>query len=172
MIKEVNDYIVREYHTLLSIANKMTKNDTFAGDLLNDVLLQIYERKGDIKLNKYDDNTIKYYIVAIMRINWFSKTSPFYRKIRRESTLYNEITILHELAEPDDKVNEHQLMDIMEQEWTELDWFRKNLFERYMVMGSLKKVSKSTTIPLTSVARYVNSAKEEIKFNVFKKINK
>jgi hypothetical protein len=107
-----------------------------------------------------------------MRINWFSKTSPFYRKIRRESTLYNEITILHELAEPDDKVNEHQLMDIIEQEWTELDWFRKNLFERYMVMGSLKKVSKSTTIPLTSVGRYVNSAKEEIKFNVFKKINK
>ena len=171
MIKEINNYITREYNTLLKIANKMTKNDTYAGDLLNDVLLQIYER-DNVKLNRLDDNTIKYYIVAIMRINWFSKTSPFYRKIRKESTLYNEITLVGELAEPDDKVDEHQLMDIVEQEWAELDFFRKEIFRRYMIMGSLKKVSKSTTIPLTSIARYVNTAKADIKHNVFKKINK
>jgi hypothetical protein len=59
----------------------------------------------------------------------------------------------------------------MEEEWAELDWFRKKIFEKYMVMGSLKRVSKDTTIPLTSVARYVNTAKEDIKHNIFKKMN-
>lgn len=171
MKPEINNYITREYYNLLKIANKMTKNDYWAGDLLNDVLLQIYER-GDIHLNKLDDNTIKYYIVAIMRTNWFSNTSPFYRKVRRESTLYNEISLVNEIPDEDNGLNSHEMLELMEQEWAELDWFRKNVFERYMVMGSLKKVSKSTSIPLTSIARYVNTAKSDIKHNVFKKINK
>jgi hypothetical protein len=74
------------------------------------------------------------------------------------------------IAYPDDDLNQHEMMELMEQEWTELDWFRKNIFERYLTMGSLKKVSKNTTIPLTSVSRYINSAKTEIKHNVFKKM--
>lgn len=171
MKSEINNYITREYYNLLKIANKMTKNDAFAGDLLNDVLLQIYER-DDIKLTKLDDNTIKYYIVAIMRTNWFSKTSPFYRKVRRESTLYNEINLINEIADEDNGLNTHEMIELMEQEWAELDWFRKNIFERYMVRGSLKKVSKDTLIPLTSIARYVKTAKSDIRQSVFKKINK
>jgi hypothetical protein len=170
MIKEFNNYITREYNTLLNISNKMTKNDSYAGDLLNDVLVQIYD-KPVLKLRTLDDNSIKYYIVAIMRINWFSKTSPFYRKVKRESGLYNELSLVKEIVQQEDSLEEHKLMDLMEEEWAELDWFRKKIFEKYMVMGSLKRVSKDTTIPLTSVARYVNTAKEDIKHNIFKKMN-
>jgi len=169
MIKEFNNYITREYNTLLNISNKMTKNDSYAGDLLNDVLLQIYD-KPVLKLRTLDDNSIKYYIVAIMRINWFSKTSPFFRKVKRESGLYNELSLVKEIVQQEDSLEEHKLMDLMEEEWAELDWFRKKIFEKYMVMGSLKRVSKDTTIPLTSVARYVNTAKQDIKHNIFKKM--
>ena len=169
MIKEFNNYITREYNTLLNISNKMTKNDSYAGDLLNYVLLQIYD-KPVLKLRTLDDNSIKYYIVAIMRINWFSKTSPFFRKVKRESGLYNELSLVKEIVQHEDSLEEHKLMDLMEEEWAELDWFRKKIFEKYMVMGSLKRVSKDTTIPLTSVARYVNTAKQDIKHNIFKKM--
>jgi hypothetical protein len=149
----------------------MTKNSDWAGDLLNDVLLQIYD-KGEVKLTKLDDNSIKYYIVAIMRINWFSKTSPFYRKVKRESTLYNEITQMTEIVDKESGFDSHELVTFMEESWADLDWFRKNIFERYMIRGSLKKVSKDTTIPLTSIARYVNTAKADIKQSVFRKMNK
>ena len=169
MIKEFNNYITREYNTLLKISNKMTNNDSYAGDLLNDVLLQIYD-KPVLKLRTLDDNSIKYYIVAIMKINWFSKTSPFFRKVKRESQLYNELSLVKEIVQQEDSLEEHKLMDLMEEEWAELDYFRKIIFEKYMVMGSLKRVSKDTTIPLTSVARYVNTAKEDIKHNIFKKM--
>jgi hypothetical protein len=169
MIKEFNDYITREYYTLLNIANKMTKGDSYAGDLLNDVLVQIYD-KPQLKLRTIDDNSIKYYIVAIMRINWFSKTSPFYRKIRRESSMYNELELVKEIVQQDDNLDDHKLIDLMEEEWAELDWFRKKIFEKYMIMGSLKRVSKDTSIPLTSIARYVNTAKEDIKHSIFKKM--
>ena len=170
MTPEINDYITRNYYELLKICNKITKNDTWAGDLLNDVLLQLYEKK-EINLKKLDDNNIKYYIVKCLTINWHSKTSPFYRKVKKESTLYNELFEVMDKAVEDDIFNTHKLLDIMEMEWTEVNWFNKIIFTKYLTMGSLKKVSVDTTIHLTSIARYVNETKATVKHNTFKRFN-
>ena len=170
MKPEINDYITKNYYELLNICNKITKNDTWAGDLLNDVLLQLYE-KNEINLKKLDDNSIKYYIVKCLTINWYSKTSPFYRKVRKESTLYNELFEVMDKPTDDDIFNTHKLLDIMEMEWTEVNWFNKIIFTKYITMGSLKKVSNDTTIPITSIARYVNETKAIVKQNTFKRFN-
>ena len=167
---EIERYISKNYYELLNICNKITKYDTFAGDLLNDVLLQLYDKK-EINLNKLDDNSIKYYIVKCLTINWYSKTSPFYRKVRRESTLYNELFEVTNLIDTDDVFKEHHILEIIETEFTEMNWFHKIIFEKYMVLGSLKKVSTDTKIPLTSIARYVKETKQVIKHNTFKKLN-
>jgi hypothetical protein len=168
---EIERYITKNYYELLNISNKITKHDTFAGDLLNDVLLQLYDKK-EINLNKLDDNSIKYYIVKCLTINWYSKTSPFYRKVRRESTLYNELFEVTNLIDTDDVFKEHHILEIIETEFTEMNWFHKIIFEKWMVLGSLKKVSTDTKIPLTSIARYVKETKQVIKQNTFKKMNK
>lgn len=168
---EIERYISKNYYELLNICNKITKYDTFAGDLLNDVLLQLYDKK-EINLNKLDDNNIKYYIVKCLTINWYSKTSPFYRKVRRESTLYNELFEVSNLIDTDDVFKEHHILEIIETEFTEINWFHKIIFEKYMVLGSLKKVSLDTKIPLTSIQRYIKETKQVIKQNTFKKMNK
>jgi hypothetical protein len=170
MKPEINNFITKNYYELLKISNKITKNDTWAGDLLNDVLLQLYEKK-EIKLKKLDDNSIKYYIVKCLTINWHSKTSPFYRKVKKESTLYNELFEVMDKATDDDIFQTHKLLDIMEMEWSEVNWFNKIIFSKYLTMGSLKKVSTDTTIPITSIARYVNETKAIVKYNTFKRFN-
>lgn len=170
MKPEINNYITRNYYELLEICNKITKHNTLAGDLLNDVILQLYDR-DNIKLNKLDDNSIKYYIIKCLTINWYSKTSPFYRKVRRESTLYNELFEVANLIDSEDIFTEHSMMEIVETEFTEMDWFHKIIFNKYLTLGSLKKVSVDTRIPLTSIARYVKETKTTIKQNTFKKLN-
>lgn len=167
---EIENYITKHYYELLEVCNKITKKDAFAGDLLNDVLLQLYDKK-EIKINKLDDNSIKYYIIRCLTINWYSKTSPFYRKIRMESMKYSELFEVNNLVDDDTIVPIHEMMEIMETEWTELNWFHKIIFEKYLTLGSLKKVSVDTRIPLTSVARYVKETKTLIRENTFKKIN-
>ena len=87
MVKEIEQYITKNYYQLLKIAKTITKNNQLSQDLLHEVIVQLYE-KNEIILRKYEDNQIKYYIVSIMRINWYSKTSPFYYKIRKESSTY------------------------------------------------------------------------------------
>jgi hypothetical protein len=168
---EIERYIAKNYYELLNICNKITKHDTFAGDLLNDVILQLYDR-DNINLNKLDDNSIKYYIVKCLTINWYSKTSPFYRKVRRESSLYNELFDVANMVDDNDLFTEHHIMELVETEFTELNIFNKIVFEKYMVLGSLKKVSTDTRIPLTSIARYVKETKQIIKQNTFRKLNK
>ena len=62
-------------------------------------------------------------------------------------------------------------MEIVETEFTEMNWFHKIIFEKYLTLGSLKKVSVDTRIPLTSVARYVKETRQVIKLNTFRKLN-
>jgi hypothetical protein len=54
------------------------------------------------------------------------------------------------------------ILCILEDGWADLDWFHKSLFEMYMCLGSMNKVSKKTKIPLSSIRRYIKESKLEI----------
>jgi RNA polymerase sigma factor (sigma-70 family) len=171
MNKQIEKYITTNYYELLAIAKKITKNHELTGDLLHEIILQLYN-KSDIILQEYSNDQIKYYIVSIIRINWHSNTSPFYYKIRKESSRYVNIEEIFDLADETQlDFEKQQLFDILEQSWCELDWFRKSLFEMYLTLGSMKKVSKQTRIPLSSISRYLKESKEQIKNNIFIKTN-
>lgn len=164
---ELERYITKNYYELKKICDRITKNKNWSQDLLHEVLLQLLQRKE--YRGKLDDNSLKYYIIRCLVLNWHSKTSPFFRKVKRESTLYVELyDFIDEPINNDE--NEHKILELIENEWTELNWFYKLVFEKWMVLGSLKKVSVDTKIPLTSIARYVKETKQNIIINTFRKL--
>jgi hypothetical protein len=67
---------------------------------------------------------------------------------------------------------DEQLFQLLEEQYCELDWFRKSLLDLYLSLNSLKAVSRKTTIPLTSISRYIKEGKEQIKANVITKLNR
>jgi RNA polymerase sigma factor (sigma-70 family) len=171
MNKEIERYITTNYYELLGITKKITKNHELTNDLFHEVILQLYN-KNNIVLQEYSNEQMKYYIVSVIRINWHSKTSPFYYKIRKETSRYTNIDEIYDLVDDTQLEFEKQhLFDILEQSWCELDWFRKSLFEMYMTLGSMKKVSKQTRIPISSISRYLKESKELIKSNIYTKTN-
>lgn len=170
MNKEIEQYITHNYYQLLKIAKTITKGHDLSQDLLQEVIIQLYDKK-EIVLKTYDDNSIKYYITAVMRINWNSQTSPFYYRVRKESSKYQELTEVHNIVDDQDYFEKQIIFDILEQSWCELDWFHKSLFEWYMTLGSLKKVSIKTNIPLASIGKYIKEAKIEMKTEVLNKLN-
>lgn len=170
MNKLIECYITRNYYQLLSIAKRITKNNQLSNDLLHEVLLQLYD-KDDIILKSYDDNSIKYYITAIMRINYYSKTSPFFYKIRRERVLMNvDINECFNMEYEQENFEVQNIFDILEESFSELNWFHKSLMEMYLTLGSMKKVSAKTNIPITSISRYIKEAKRQVKQDVNNKI--
>jgi hypothetical protein len=104
-------------------------------------------------------------------MSWCYPTSPFYKKYKKDNNNFVELNEAIQMVSEEFESDRHKLMDIIENEWTELDWFNKIIFEKYMVMGSLKKVSLDTTIPLTSIADYVRNTKQTIKKNTIYRFN-
>ena len=171
MNKIIESYITRNYYELLNIAKKITRNHDLSQDLLHEVILQLYNKEA-IVLKKYDDNQIKFYIVSIMRINWCSNTSPFYYKVRREFKMYVDSSEILMMTDEQEEFEKQLIFDILEEEWCQLDWFRKAIFEMYMTLGSMTKVAKHTTIPISSISNYLRQSKEQIKSNVLDRLNR
>ena len=169
MIKEIECYITKHYYELLKIAKKYTKNDDWASELLHEVILQLYNKKE--YRGKLDDNSLKYYLVRIITINWCYPSSPFYRKYKMLDLKTVDLSEVINMFSEENDMDTHKLLDYIETEWTELNWFNKVIFEKYMVLGSLKKVSKDTTIPLSSIGKYVKETKEIIKTKTLIKFN-
>jgi len=172
MRKEIESYITKDYYNLLNISKKMTRGDQLSHDLLHEVILQLYD-KDDIILKSYDDNSIKYYIVAIMRINYFSKTSPFFYRIKRERILMNvDITTCWDMSYEQESFESEELYQLLEQEYCELNWFKKSLLDMYLSLNSsMKAVSRKTNIPIQSISRYIKETRQEVKTNIINKLN-
>lgn len=162
-------YITYHYYELLAIAKKYTKNDHWAQELFHDVIFQFYDQKE--YSGKVDDNSLKYYIIRAIMINWCYPTSPFYRREKKYQMSIVDLKEAYQISTDETETDSQKLLDIIEQEWSHTNWFNKIIFEKYMVLGSLKKVSMDTTIPLTSIHKYVNDTRKLIKQNTFKKYN-
>jgi hypothetical protein len=170
MNQKIEAYITKHYYELANIAKKLTKNHDLSDDLFHEILIQLYE-KDKIILKRYDDDSIRYYIVAIMRINWYSKTSPFYYKVRREIDKYSDLSEFVDYGESGQfDFEKEEIISILEVEWCNLDWFRKSLVQMYIELGSINKVAKKTRIPKTSVSNYLKQSREIIKTNLFKEL--
>jgi hypothetical protein len=65
---------------------------------------------------------------------------------------------------------DERFMKIVEEEFGGLGWFHKDIFSRWLVLGSHRRVAKQTKIPVTSIGTYIREAKETVKLNVFKRI--
>lgn len=172
MKKQIEDYLTRNYYQLYEIALKMTKHDELTKDLLHECILQVLE-KDKVNLNNTDDNTIKYYFVAILRINYFSKTSPFHYRIRRERHIMNiDINSCYDLSQEQEQFEAEQIFQLLEENYAELDWFKKSLLDLYLSLNrSMKAVSRKTNIPNQSISRYINEIRRTVKKDIIDKLN-
>jgi len=172
MRKIFDCYITRNYQQLLKISKNITKSDIETSrELLHECLFQIYSR-DEIKLKEYNDDSLRYYLTSIMRVNYYSNTSPYHYRIRKERQRYTDLTEVLNMESEQEVFESEQLFQLLEENYAELDWFRKSLSDMYLTLNSLKAVSRKTTIPLTSISRYIKEGKEQIRANVLEKLNK
>jgi len=165
MKPEIEQFIANNYYELLSICKKYVKdNKTWdASELLHEVILQIYERKTEIVLKEYDDNSIKYFIISMIAINWKSSTSRWYYKMRKDYVNLQEMTDDIEVIDDyDDAIDKQTFIDYVEEEFSEMNWFSKLIFSKFLTYGSIARTSRETKIPASSVSRYIKETKKEL----------
>ena len=165
---EIEKYITNNYYLLLKISKKYTKNDDWAYELLHEVIIQLYD-KNEVNV-KLDDNSIKCYIIRMLMVNWCYPSSPFFIKHKRERNTVELNDAIH-VMNKESEMESHRFIEIMEQEFGDVNWFNNVIFEKYMLLGSLKKVAVDTSISLPSIGRYVKETRTQVKLNTFKRYN-
>ena len=169
MKPEINCYITNNYYELLSIANKFTKNKDWAQELLHEVLLQILDRIPPLEI---DNNNLKYYIIRALTVNWCSPSSPFHRKIK--SFGLNSIDLKECMEVVYETYDEKQdlLLQIIEEEYGDLDWYNKIIFSKYLMSGTYQSTSNISNLSRSGVADNVTKTKNKLKHTVLTKFNK
>ena len=157
------DWINSNYELILQTAKNITKNHQDTGDLVSEVILQLLTKPPKVKKGQE-----LYYIIKVLKLNWFSKTSRYHYQFRKKLYEHHKSSEGHEYVEnleiEDEVYDESQYPSI---EWIKetlqsLHWFKRDLFLMYMELGTLTNVSKKTTIPINSCGRYIKEIKIEL----------
>lgn len=162
----INHWIDINLSELSLICNKITRSDTI-NDLLHCCIEQFLKNK---RVPDLCDNEKLYFFARIVRNNYQSRSSQFYRQYKKHS--YEEFK---DIDIPDEEYVEPQInIDWVHNQITKdkrgENWYFARLFEIYIEEGcSIKNTAKRTTIPPNSVSRDINRYRTELKIkrNIF-----
>ena len=156
-------YINKNYDLILQTAKNITKNHSDTSDLVSEVILQLLTKPPTVKKGQE-----LYYMIKVLKLNWFSKTSRYHYNFRRKIYDHNQSSEGHSYIEnleiEDEVYDESQYPSIewVKQSVNKLHWFSRDLFLMYIELGTLTNVSKKTTIPINSCGRYIKDIKNEL----------
>jgi len=159
---ELKSWIEKNNQELYDIVKGIIKNEDDVPDLYQCVMEQILTKPE--KFNKVPDDQKVFYFIKILKNNYYSKTSPYYYKMKKDISRYSPLeessleTIVDTLYD-----DELPSLDWVKGQLDTLDWFSRDLFLLYIELETITKVSQQTTIPLNSVSRYIKKIKDILK---------
>ena len=168
MLPEIEEVIVKEYYTFLQVCKKYTKHDDWAQELLHYIIADLYERNS-IKV-RLDYNQIKWYIIQIIKIQWCSKDSGFYRKIKKFSMTEMDLSECMEMQTEEYNHEDDKLMQLLEEEYGDLDLFDKIQFQTYLLTGTLRETAEHQNTTTSKVWHNMQQTKKQIKNNILEKL--
>lgn len=149
-------WVSNNYNELKNICYKVSKSDN-VDDLFHSCLIQLFDNK---KVNEIPDNQKLFFFTRIVKNNFYSTTSNFYKEYHKfkfsELVESKEEDILYE----ESSIN----LDWVKQELKKgFDWYYSRLFELYIEeQCSLTKLSQRTKIPINSCSRDINKTRKEL----------
>jgi len=159
------EYVGLNYDFFYDIARKIAKSKDKGEELLHFVIIYLHDRYNQDKLNEaIDEEYIKYYIINVMKVECYSKTSFFYRDYMKYFDKTCE-EIKYEKSDCDVAINEihkkeyllkleHIVTGIVENEvkHKRIEWWEGEVYKLYFfdVNSSFKDLEKKTRIPQTT----------------------
>ena len=153
------EWIKMNYDLLQVTTQKIIRDDEQLPDFFHFVLEDIlrHEHKMDI----LKDKEKMYYFIRVVKNQFFSKTSPYFYRIKRPLITSDDFDDSL-LDIPDEYKEDYPPLSWVHQQLEKEDWFYRDLFLLWIELGTFTAVSKKTTIPLNSVGRYINKIKKKL----------
>jgi hypothetical protein len=154
----LGEWIKNNFNELKLICKKVSRLDD-VDDLLQ-ICIELFLLNK--KVPNIPDKEKLFFFARIVKNNFYSKSSPYYRIYKFDFNELKENDVIQEEYEESEITIEwvkKQLKEIMKTEW-----YFGRLFELYLeVGGSVTKLSKQTGIPINSVSRDINRTRKKLK---------
>jgi len=83
-----------------------------------------------------------------------------------------DINSCWDMSYEQEEFESEQLLQLLELNYAELDFFKKSLLDMYLTLNSsMKAVSRKTRIPISSISRYIKQIRLEVKTNILDSLN-
>lgn len=155
----MNEWLEQNYSRLREITSKICKTNDIE-EILHFCINELLNNK---KLPQLTSEEKVFFFARIVRNNFYSKTSPYFRAYKRTTSEINDsINIKDEAYEEFDELA--WVYQQIEKDKQYGSWYFARLFEIYISQGcSITKTAKKTTIPVNSVSRDVNKYRKILK---------
>ena len=179
-----HNWIETNYTLILEWANNICKGDDLADELAHYAIEKLmthprYDELVEKDLADPDYGHMRAFILAIMRNSWLGSKSHFRRHHAlhradvgtRKETLtddkFNKIVNAQEDTEYDYEKDllweaTESILQEMELEIEEAQWFRARLLRMYLEIGNYSKIARETDIPRMTVTKAVAEARTYI----------
>jgi hypothetical protein len=156
----------REYKDL---CKNIAKGHELYEDLFQELIIILCEYDS-VKLEElYAKGQIKWFIVKIIKNQFQSTTSPFYKKYRAFADRSSDQEVHAPTEEPED----NEVLNLVQCETEKIsftdknDWYDTRMFQLYLQEGSLRKLSAKTGISRTAISYAIDNFKK----NIYKKLD-
>ena len=157
---KLDSWIEEHYEDLKLICKKVSKKDN-VDDLFHICLEQFI---NNVKSIQIDPKERKYFFTKLVRNNFYSVSSIYYRTITRYK--FNELPDTIEIIDipyEEDAINIDWVMKQLQEDKKNGMWYFCRLFEIYIEQNcSVTATSKKTLIPINSVSRDLNKPQYQL----------
>jgi len=164
----MNDYLTQNYNRLKQKVRAITRNHQNSDDLFVDLVTNLLEKPSEYQKDLLDKGKIEHWIMSSAKLQFNSKTSPFYyryKKFSREtSPIYEDyITTDDELVENMGK----EVLDFISKELELYSIYERTLTREHIFQGkSFSEIAREYKIN----RKYISETVTPVKTEVFDKV--
>lgn len=159
----INEYLQKNYETLIQKVRAITRGHQNSDDLLNDCIIDLIDKGPDYINQILQDNKVDRYILKMCYTQYNSSTSPFYTKYRKQK--WEEIE--EEKIEIEDKEEIYEDIEKLGKDIKlyigKLPFYQKELATKHFVEGqSQRDMSKTYNINRIHISRDIKTIKKNL----------
>jgi hypothetical protein len=163
-----NTWIENNYNYLNLVSIKIDKEN---GEEVLHFVVDKFLQKDHQFLDRLPDDQKMKYIVQTIKIQCRSKSSQYYREVKKFSLLSKDV-ILIEVADEEEETTIKELkLFFIEEQLKKINWFSSLMFKRWVETNcSAQTLADQLLIPLSTVQYHLRKVKNQIK-NEWNKID-
>ena len=168
----MDEYITKNYTRLKNKVKAVTKNHQNSDDLFNDLLTNLLDKPAEYQQDLIDKNKVEHWLMASAKLQFASKTSPFYYKYKKFN---NDTSELYEDYYTTNDEVEDMSKDILEYINSQLNLY--SIYERTLTREhlidnkSFSQIAREYKINRKYISDTITPVKEDLFTEIKKRWN-